>query len=211
MAKHNTNKTIVIVVIVALVTSGVVLSGLFQLGNTKSSQMVITFFDIVGNELGTTQASSITPLTLHQEGFEGEIYSMLVVVYFRVTTSITTTPDTRCWITITTTPRGYMASPVNTLEEHRLGWSNADLEGSFYRTTNEGLYYMSEVLPESAITESGKTEGWIIVFNARVETTIADPDNAGQVLTVATTCGTTLQIVWNAPQLEVESWFGDVP
>lgn len=209
MAKRN-NRT-AIVVVLALVASGILLSGVIQLGPPDTSEMVITFFDKLGNQLGTTQASSITPLTLHQEGFDGEIHSMRVVVYFRVTTTIVASPFTRCWITITTTPRGYMASPVNTLEKELLGWANTDMEGSFYRAINDGLYYMDELLPESAITESGKTDGWIIVFNAQVDTQIDNPDVDGDKLTVSTTCGTTLQIVWQAPQLELESWFGDVP
>jgi len=211
MARHNKNRTAVIVVIIALVASGIVLSGLIPIGPPDSSDMVITFFDIAGSQLGTTRASSLTPLTLHQEGFDGEIHSMKVVVYFRVTTTITTTPFTRCWLTITTTPRGYMATPVNTLERHLLGWANSDLEGSFYRSTSEGHYFMDELLPESAITESGKDVGWVIVFDAQVDTQMDNPDVDGDVITVTSTCGTTLQIVWQDPQLELESWFGDVP
>ena len=193
--------TLVLLVIIPAVTP-----------ETEASNMLITFYDEDGNELGEAFSTlPLNPFAIHGAGIEGAIHSLKIVVYFKITTDIAYVGlDTRCWLTVVTTPNSPYASAVSTIAEHRLGWANTDLEGSFYRTTSEGHYLMSELLPAEAIKESAKPIGWNMVFTARVETTIGLPAGHpdGQTKTVSTTSTVSLQLSW-VETLQVESWFGD--
>lgn len=194
-------KWILGVVVLAVVLGGLFLFG-FIPGDSSGSDMEIIFYDADGNELGRTD-TRLSTLGIRAEGFEGDIYSLKVVVYFRVTTDIDYIGiDTRCWLTVITregsSPRGTVAHSV---AEHRLGPANTDLEGTFYDT-----YLMSDLLPASAITEAGKLGSWYMRFSARVETTVGKQD--GTTKTVEDTCGTTLILSW-VEGLELESWFGN--
>jgi hypothetical protein len=179
---------------------------------TETSNMLITFYDEDGNELGDAYSVlPLNPFSIHGEGIEGAIHSLKVVVYFKVTTDIPYTGiDTRCWLTVVTTPNNPYASPCHTIAKHRLGWANTDLEGSFYRTTAEGHYLMSELLPASAITEAAKPIGWSMKFTADVETTIGLPEGHPEYPTkaVSATSSVSLQLSWSEI-LYVDGWFGD--
>ena len=175
----------------------------------EATGMRITFYDAEGNELKTIDSGtkSFLPfLAIHGEGIEGPIYSLKIIVYFKVTTDIDYIGiDTRCWIEVVTVA-AQTGSAVYTLAEHRLGWANTDLEGTFYRTTNEGHYLMSELLPPDKITEAAKLYGWQMSFNARIETSVGRQD--GTIATVDDTCGIVLMLTW-VETLTLDSWFGD--
>jgi hypothetical protein len=198
------NKLVLGVIVLAVIVGALLFFG-FIPSEASNSEMEIIFYDAEGNELGRTD-TRLAILGIRADGFEGDIYSLKIVVYFTVTTDIDYIGiDTRCWLTVVTTPNNPYASPVHTVAEHRLGWANTDLEGSFYRTTNEGHYLMEELLPAAAITESAKAIGWNMVFTGRLETSIGRQD--GTIATVEDTCGTNLVLSWTE-QLELDSWFG---
>ena len=198
-------KAIVIVGIVAVAALVVVLF-LPMLIQNNASSMDITFYDKDGNVLGKANSAGVLGLGIHGEGIEGEIYSLKVVVYFRVTTDIDySNVNTYCWLEVVTTLDTITGGHVHTVPKHSLGVVNTDLEGSFYRTTEAGHYYMAELLPDSAIEDTGKANGWNMKFSAWVETTVRRSD--GTYREIADTCGITLKLTW-VENLELESWVG---
>lgn len=209
MTKRSPIKFIAIVVVLTTLALLFIIPAMQP--EAETSNMLITFYDEDGNELG--EAYSVLPLNpfaIHGEGIEGAIHSLKIVVYFKVTTDIAYIGiDTRCWLTVVTVA-ARTGSAVHTVAEHRLGWANTDLEGSFYRTTAEGHYLMSELLPADKITEAAKVDGWQMKFTARVETTIGLPEGHPEypAKMVSSTSSLTLMLTW-VEILGVESWFGD--
>lgn len=201
------NRLLVGIMIIALVIGGLFLLGYIPLGDDNSANMEIIFYDVDGNELGRTNTLSL--FGIQQPGIEGDIHSLDVVVYFKVTTNIDYESIlSACLLTITTSTNmgAERSEKVHEVSEHILGVASSDLEGSFSDT-----YLMSDLLPESAITAEGKENGWLMKFAARVGTYIdvtiptGEPD-------AEDTCGTTLTLNWVAdevPSVSVDSWFGD--
>ena len=188
--------------ILGVVVLAVVLGGLFFLGvisvDANDPTMDITFYDVDGKELGAISTTSLSLFGIRRAGFEGDIHSLEVVVYFTVTTDIEYVGvDTRCWLEVVTTLNTITGGHVHTVAEHRLGPPNTDLEGTFYNT-----YLMSDLLPASAIEATGKANGWNMKFNARLETLIGLPD--GTTRSVDDTCGLGLALTW-VEGLELES------
>lgn len=196
----NRNTAIVIAIVVA---GALVLGTIYVVSVTDASHMEIIFYDADGDEIGRTDTRIIT-FGIRQDGEIADIHSLKVVVYFKVTTDIDYIGiDTRCWLEVVTNLNTITGGHVYTLAEHRLGWANTDLEGSFYRTTNEGHYLMSELLPSDMIESTGMANGWGMHFNARLTTTIGRQD--GTTKTVDDDCGTTLTLVWSET-LDLDSW-----
>ena len=148
------NRLLVGIMIIALVIGGLFLLGYIPLGDDNSANMEIIFYDADGNELGRTNTLSL--FGIQQPGIEGDIHSLDVVVYFKVTTDIDYTYVTsRCDMSITTRLNTQTAGIVHSIDEHRLGAINSDLEGTF-----SANYLMSTLLPESQIESMGKQYGW---------------------------------------------------
>jgi len=185
--------------LIVLVVGGLLLTGIIPLPDSNASHMEIIFYDAEGNELGKAEPA----LGIQSPSFTGDIHSLDVVVYFKVTTDadwsyITTT----CLLTIVTRLDTIQGSIVHTISEHRLGAINSDAEGTFYAT-----YLMSTLLPDSKIDAAGKESGWVMRFDARV---LASIGRTGEIpIPAEDTCATSLQLVWAEPTVQLESWFGD--
>lgn len=192
--------------VLALVLGGLFFMGYIPLpGDKNASYMEIIVYDVDGNELGRTD-TRLSIFGIQQEGVEGDIYSLKIVVYFTVTTDINyQRVATKCFLEVDVTPRAYGASSIHSIDEHLLGPANTDLEGSFYRATNNGHYLMEELFPAAKITESAKADGWVMTFDARLETDVIRQD--GTMAEVEDTCSTHLILVW-VEHLELESYFG---
>lgn len=190
----------------------VVLAGLFFLGFTPAedigSYMEITFYDEDGNELGKI-SNQFAIFGIQREGIEGDVYSLKPVVYFKVTTDIDYIAlYTWCWLEIVTRVRSPTAGIVYTFPEASLGPANTDEEGSFYRSTRDGHFLMSELLPTNMITEPQKEWGWNMQFNARLKTTARRQDGTDKSIE-ANVPSTTLILNW-VETLGVEGWFGNI-
>ena len=188
--------------LIVLVVGGLLLSGVVPLPETNASNMEIIFYDADGNELGRTD-TKLSLLGIQNPGFTGDIHSLDVVVYFKVTTNsepnyITST----CLLTIKTESNTRYGGVVNTVVEHRLGAINSDAEGSFYAT-----YLMSQILPDDRIDAIGLESGWTVYFDATVKSNVGI--DATETLNLEDTCGTTLAISWVADSATLESWFGN--
>lgn len=188
------------ITLMALVLGGLFLLGYIPLPDDNDSSMEIIFYDADGNELGRTDTLSL--FGIQQPGIEGDIHSLDVVVYFKITTDIDYAHVTSwCDMSIETVVNTYSASVVHIITEHRLGALNTDLEGSFYAT-----YLMSTLLPDNKIESVGKEYGWMMYFDATVTSSIVGEDDG---MEVTDTCGTTLALVWSEGTASVDSWFGD--
>ena len=187
------------IIVILLVVGGLLLTGIIPLPESNDSSMEIIFYDAAGNELGKAEPT----LGIQSPSFSGDIYSLEVVVYFKVTTDVDYTYiTTTCLLTIVTRLNTMTSSIVHTIGEHRLGAINSDAEGTFSAT-----YLMATLLPDSKIEASGKTNGWQMDFDARVKASIG---RTGEVaIPMEDTCGTTLNLVWAEPAVQLESWFGD--
>ena len=191
-------KWIIAVAFMVVIVGGLFFLGFIPLGNDNSSSMEIIFYDDDGNELGRSD----NILGIQSPSFEGNIYSLEIVVYFQVTTDIDYTFITsRCDMSIETVLNTMTGSTAHTIAEHRLGAINSDESGTFYAT-----YLMSTLLPDSKIESTGKENGWMMYFDAKVTSQVGS--GASDITEVTDTCGTTLTLVWE-DGLTLESWFGD--
>lgn len=194
------NKLVLGVIVLAVIIGGLFFLG-FVPGTGAGSDMEIIFYDAEGNELGRTD-TRLSTFGIQRDGFEGDIHSLFVCVYFEVTTDIDYGwITTGCWLTVVTRVASPTAGIVHTVDEHRLGAVNTDESGTFYAT-----YLMSDLLPAAAITEDQKQWGWSMGFSARLETDLGFASE--ETHTVSDTCGTTLRLVWSET-LVLDSWFGD--
>lgn len=195
-------KWLIAIAVIALIIGGIFLIGFLIPDSGNATDMEIIFYDVDGNELGRSN-TELSILGIQSPGFAGDIYSLDVVVYFQVTTNIDYTAiATACYLTIETRLNTMTSGIVHTIAEHRLGAINSDESGTFYAN-----YLMSTLLPDSKIESSGKENGWMMYFNARVHTGVSSVGNP--IIDVEDTCGTTLALTWDADRLELESWFGD--
>ena len=187
--------------VIAVIVVGLLLLGFIPLGDSNASDMEIIFYDADGNELGRTDTLSL--FGIQRDGIEGDIHSLDVVVYFKVTTDIDYTYiSSRCDLTIVTTLNTQPGGHVHTVAEHKLGATNTDLDGSFYAT-----YLMSTLLPDSAIESVGKEYGWSMSFNAKVASNLGY--GANDEIRLEDTCGTRLSLTWGEASATLDSWFGN--
>ena len=191
--------------IIVLVVGGLLLSGIIPLPETNASSMELIFYDADGNELGKTDGT-LGIFGIQSPDLEpGDIHSIDVVVYFKLTTDIVYTSITsKCDLSVKTevnTLSPTRMGVVHTVAEHQLGAINSDLEGTFYAN-----YLMSTLLPDSK-TDADKDIGWKMYFNAKVTSVIwqGTTDN----IIVEDTCVTTLILSWAEPSVVLESWFGN--
>jgi len=192
--------------IIAIALMVVVVGGLFFMGfippiEDNSTSMEIIFYDADGNELGRSD-SKLSIFGIQSPGFEGNIHSLEIVVYFQVTTDIDySLIATGCFLSVETRLNTQTAGIVHSIAEHRLGAVNSDESGTFYAT-----YLMSTLLPDSKIDAAGKQYGWMMYFDAVVKTSVSE--SSTEISTVEDTCGTTLTLAWE-DGLALDSWFGD--
>lgn len=180
----------------------VLLGALFFFGvipaEGASSSMDITFYDADGNELGKATTGGLT-LGIRTLDAVADAHHIDIVVGYIVTTNIDYLEmRTYCYLEVVTAVNDVQYNDVvHTVAEHQVGSSKLGLENTF-----EATYLMSELLPDSAIDEFGKTYGWLMSFNARVKTTIDLEDGAQR--EAEDTCGIVLTLTWVDP---VESVF----
>ena len=183
----------------------VFLGGLFFMGyipgtESDKADMDLTFYDEEGNELGKT-TTKLAILGIQTPGFEGDVHSVKVAVSFIVTTTMEYLEmRTNCYLEVVTRINTQTAGIVYTVAEHQVGTSKLGLENTF-----EATYLMSSLLPDSAITETGKTNGWVMSFNARVKT-IVDLEDGTQ-RDVEDSCSIDLTLTWFEHEFSVDSWF----
>ena len=188
--------------VIAVIVVGLLLLGVISIGDSNAAEMEIIFYDADGNELGRSD-TGLSIFGIQGPGFEGDIHSLDVVVYFKVTTDIDYTYiSSRCDLTIVTTLNTISGGHVHTVAEHKLGATNTDLDGSFYAT-----YLMSTLLPDSAIESVGKENGWSMSFNAKVASNLGY--GANDEIRLEDTCGTTLSLFWGEASATLDSWFGN--
>jgi len=188
--------------LIVLVVGALFLTGIIPLPESNTSSMEIIFYDAEGNELGRTD-TRLSIFGIQNPGFEGDIYSLEVVMYFTVTTNADVAASASVgWLEIRTEANIREPYVVYSIAEHSLGARNTDLEGTFYAT-----YLMETLLPESMMTQECKDgAGWIMYFDGKVVTSIESTQ--GDRITAEDTCKTTLSIQWVESTLSVESWFG---
>ena len=178
----------------------------FMLDAGTNTGMGITFYDADGNELGEATSTGFFGLGIQGMGFEGDIDHLTVRVDFLVTTNIEYREMyTYCYLEVVTAINNVQyGDVVHTVAEHQMDSGKTGLSGTF-----EATYQMSELLPDSAIDEYGKTYGWVMSFNAKVRATLDLED--GTQRDVEDTCSIALTLVWvegAAEELALESWIG---
>ena len=195
--------------LIAIAVIVMVIGGLFLISfvippdDIPVSSIEIVFYDEDGNELGRTD-TRLSILGIQNPGFEGDIYSLEVVMYFKVTTSVDVAAIASAgWLEIRTEANIREPYVIHSIAEHSLGARNTDLEGTFYAT-----YLMETLLPEAKMTDECKDgAGWIMYFDGKVVTSIESTQ--GERINAEDTCKTTLSLQWVGSTLSVDSWFGD--
>lgn len=192
------NKLVLGVIVLALFLGAwfVFSGGLPFEGNDAS--MDITFYDADGNELGKATTGGLSMFGIRRDGVEGDIFSLVVAVHYTVTTDMENIGVvTKAYLGVVTRLNTITAGLVHEIPEGYMGQNNV-LEG-----TIEVEYLMSTLLPADKIEITGKTNGWSMVFNARLETTLTRPDWTQKV--VEDTCGLGLSLTWSE-QLVLDSY-----
>jgi hypothetical protein len=191
------NKGILCVLVLAVIVGSLFFFGVLTPESAKSD-MYITLYDADGNELQVASTTGLAAFGIRRDGDANDVFSVKVKVDFEVTTDIAfDNVDVRCYLEVETKLNTIMAGHVHTVDEHQMGFSSS-MVGSI-----EATYLMSTLLPETAIENTGKTNGWKMYFRARVTAQLTLPDNTTR--SVEDTCGITLTLTWSE-QLDLESY-----